>query len=72
MEPPLLGVEVVAHGHEREGEIFVRGRNVMVGFLHKVEKTHQSVFLATGDLGSKAADTSLVGITGRLKPSFRR
>ena len=24
--PPLLGVEVVAQGHEREGEICVRGR----------------------------------------------
>ena len=57
MGPPLLGVEVVAQGHEREGEIF----------LHKVENTHQSVdargFLATGDLGSKAADTSLERIT---------
>ena len=27
-------------------------------------------FLATGDLGSKAADTGLVGITGRLKSHF--
>ena len=44
---------------------------VMMDCLQKAEKTRLSVdargFLATGELGSKVADTSIVRITGGLK-----
>jgi len=64
---PLDGVEVAISD---EGEIFVRGPNVMKGYLNKPRETSavldQDGWLHTGDLGRVEDDGNVV-VTGRIK-----
>lgn len=65
--PPLDGVEVRIGGN---GEILVRGPNVMAGYLNKPRETaavlDEEGWLSTGDLGSFDDRGNLV-VTGRSK-----
>jgi len=57
-----------------EGEIVLRGRNLMLGYLNKLEKTEDAFtpggWLKTGDRGRIDGD-GFVFLTGRLKEIFK-
>ena len=57
-------------GNDEEGEICMRGRNIMMGYLKQPEETCKTIdsegFLASGDLGRVSQDGYLF-ITGRAK-----
>lgn len=69
---PLKGVEikiVPSQERVREGEIFVRGPNVMRGYYKNIEKTGEVLtdgWFRTGDIGYLDRDGFLY-ITGRIK-----
>lgn len=69
---PVDGTELVISqpDHEGNGEILVRGRHVMMGFMNNPEGTNSEItsdgFLKTGDIGKIDADGGIV-ITGRIK-----
>lgn len=56
-----------ANGH---GELFIKGRHIMMGYVHDEEKTYESIdddgWLATGDVGHIDND-GYIYITGRIK-----
>lgn len=56
-----------ANGH---GELFVKGRHVMMGYLGDIDKTYEVIdddgWLATGDIGYIDSD-GFIFITGRIK-----
>lgn len=63
-------------GEEGHGEICLRGRNIMMGYLNKPEKSAEtfdkSRFLRSGDLGKlypapRGSGPGLLAITGRIK-----
>jgi len=71
----MMGTEVkIEHKHGRdkpgEGEICLRGRHVMMGYLKDPEKTADAIdsegWLHTGDLG-RVDSEGLLYITGRIK-----
>ncbi|MGD2034598.1 MAG: AMP-binding protein, partial [Bacteroidales bacterium] len=67
---PVKNVTVRIAG---DGEILVKGPNVMMGYYKDVKLTNQSVkngYLHTGDLGEMTADGYLK-ITGRKKEMFK-
>ncbi len=75
--PPIPGVEVrIVDGDgralpaDREGELWVRGPNVMRGYFRDPDATAQTLttdgWLKTGDIATQAADGALF-IVGRLK-----
>ncbi|MFJ3187570.1 FadD3 family acyl-CoA ligase [Streptomyces halstedii] len=77
---PVDGVEVRVAGPDRvplpaghDGEILVRGYNVMLGYLDDPEASAEAVdadgWLATGDVGHLDARGNLV-VTGRSKDMF--
>lgn len=77
---PIDGVEVRVAGPDRvplpaghDGEILVRGYNVMLGYLDDPEASAEAVdadgWLATGDVGHLDAHGNLV-VTGRSKDMF--
>ena len=72
---PLKGCEVLidhVDGRDKinEGEILLRGRNIMSGYLYNKDKSQEAIdskgFFHTGDVG-KIDDNGLVYITGRIK-----
>jgi long-chain acyl-CoA synthetase len=75
---PLPGVTVeirpVEDAPQGQGEVVVRGPNVMKGYYKRPEETAQMIdadgWLHTGDLGMLDADGYL-RITGRLKEQFK-
>jgi len=71
----LYGVEtVILHEKNRdkqgEGEICMRGRHVMMGYMYDIEKTKSTIddegLLHSGDVG-KQDERDLLYITGRIK-----
>ena len=54
-----------------EGEVLLRGRHVMLGYLRDEAKTRQAIdeegYLHTGDVGRVDAETGAYYITGRIK-----
>jgi long-chain acyl-CoA synthetase len=63
---PASGADVAAG---QEGELIVRGPNVMLGYLNKPEETAKALrngWYHTGDL-AKADENNFLTITGRLK-----
>ncbi|XP_011181257.2 long-chain-fatty-acid--CoA ligase heimdall-like [Zeugodacus cucurbitae] len=68
----LLGFEskIYKPNKQGQGEICLRGRCTMMGYLNDVEKTHEGIdslgWLHTGDVGRLSADGCL-HITGRIK-----
>ena len=69
---PLEGIEMKIA--ESDGEILIRGRNVMRGYLNKPEETAQVIdeqgFYHTGDVGYEDADGHFF-ITDRKKDLFK-
>jgi acyl-CoA synthetase (AMP-forming)/AMP-acid ligase II len=68
-EVRILTPDLTEAAHETEGEIAVRGPNVMREYLHNPEATAATfcgAWLRTGDLGRMDAD-GYVFVTGRLK-----
>ena len=68
--PPLAGLDVMID-EENQNEICVKGRNVMMGYIHDLERTKAAFsedgYLRTGDIGKIDAQTNLLRITGRIK-----
>ncbi|MEW5735605.1 MAG: long-chain fatty acid--CoA ligase [Thermodesulfobacteriota bacterium] len=60
----------ISHKRAEDGELLIRGRNVMKSYLHMPEETRQALddegFLHTGDL-CEIDETGFVRITGRKK-----
>ncbi len=69
---PFEGIEMKIA--ESDGELLVRGKNVMRGYLNKPEETAQAIdeegFYHTGDVGYKDADGHFF-ITDRKKDLFK-
>ena len=69
---PFEGIEMKIA--ESDGEILIRGKNVMRGYLNKPEETAQSIdeegFYHTGDVGYEDADGHFF-ITDRKKDLFK-
>jgi len=72
---PIPGVElkldnVKGRDKDGEGEICFRGRHIMMGYLHNLEKTQESIdsegWLHSGDVGAIDKD-NMLHITGRIK-----
>ncbi len=69
VEVKIFPVEEIGAGSSREGEIAVRGPNVMQGYLNRPAATAEAIrdgWLLTGDLGYLDPDGQVV-ITGRKK-----
>jgi len=67
---PLNNVEVII---AKDGEILVKGPNVMLGYYKDQEKTEASIikgYFHTGDLG-KIDSNGFLSITGRKKENFK-
>lgn len=68
--PPLNGLDVIIN-EKNQDEICVKGRNIMMGYIHDLEKTKatftENGYLRTGDIGKIDAETNLLYITGRIK-----
>lgn len=73
--PPLPGTELrIDHVEGRdkpgEGEIQVRGRHIMPGYLYDADKTKDTItedgWLKSGDIG-RVDENGLLAITGRIK-----
>ncbi|WP_300034707.1 AMP-binding protein [uncultured Roseobacter sp.] len=68
-EVAVMRSDMTPCNEDEEGEIVVRGPNVMLGYLKNAEATEQAFsgdWLRTGDLGRRDADGYLF-VTGRLK-----
>jgi acyl-CoA synthetase (AMP-forming)/AMP-acid ligase II len=69
-EVAILSPDLKPLGADVEGEIAIRGPNVMLEYLHNPEATKATFtddgWLRTGDLGRKDAD-GYIFVTGRLK-----
>lgn len=70
----LIDIEIVGESmntlpaNER-GEIVVRGKSIMLGYLNKLDETTQALrdnWFRTGDMGYKTEDGELI-LTGRIK-----
>jgi len=74
--PLIDGVQVkIAPGEENpnEGEILVKGPNIMMGYYKKPDKTAEVIkdgWFHTGDIGTMV-DTKYLKITGRKKEIFK-
>jgi long-chain acyl-CoA synthetase len=70
VEARVVGPDGTALPDGAQGEIQLRGKSVMAGYLRDPERTAQTLsadgWLATGDLGQRDAD-GFYFITGRLK-----
>lgn len=73
---PVDGTElridhVPGRDKEGEGEVCVRGRHVMLGYMYDAEKTRATIddngFLHSGDVGRIDPKTGALSITGRIK-----
>jgi len=75
---PLPGVEIKidksVHDDNRQGEILIKGKNVMQGYHNRPEETALALpgdgYLHTGDLGYLDSDGYLF-ITGRIKEQYK-
>lgn len=73
---PLPGVEVIIHqaNEQGEGEIWARGRNIMIGYFKKPDDTQKALnedgWLMTGDIG-KFVNKRFLKITDRKKDIFK-
>ncbi len=69
---PFEGVEMKVA--EKDGEILIRGKNVMQGYLHRDEETAKALdadgWYHTGDVGHKDSDGHFY-ITDRIKDLFK-
>jgi len=65
-----LKIKRIQNKDDEEGEICMRGRNIMMGYLKQPDETCKTIdsegFLASGDLGRVSQDGYLF-ITGRAK-----
>ena len=63
-------LKIKNQNNDQEGEICMRGRNVMMGYLKQPEETckifDSEGFLASGDIG-KVREDGYLFITGRIK-----
>jgi long-chain acyl-CoA synthetase len=73
---PVAGIELTIHepNENGEGEIWVKGPNVMQGYYHRPQLTQavmtEDGWLKTGDVG-KMVDKRFLKITGRVKDIFK-
>jgi len=76
MCPGAVKLDMSKGSKEGQGEICLRGRNIMMGYLGKPDKTAETFdeerYLRSGDLGSRTpspgkAERQLLAITGRIK-----
>jgi len=65
------GVEIKLHNQngEGEGEIYIRGGNVMLGYLHSQESSFDDGWFQSGDMG-RIDKNGFISVLGRIKETI--